>query len=516
MKKCSVCQSLQDDRNRFCSRCGSEQFLPVAEQVKNGGWDAKTLQTSPKKSKSDGILFALLGVAAGLVIVIVVVAMVLLNPVSQIMRSIEKNDFEEAADIYEERIMDDTDRYDKTYDEISAYVDELLEDYINQKVTYDFLINKLDGIAQIGILGSELYSAYEEANELHYYRETYASAEKAFEEKSYAKAISLYAAIADADFENGKDAKEKYGQAVELYREEISEEVQGYLDSGDYDLAMTLLDQALEVIPGDAELLALQQDCIEAQYNENIQQMIDEANVYKNQGDYPGALACLDAYIEAYPDELALQKERSKCLEEYEAYVIEESLELANAGKYQNALSLAESGLNYFSSTEVTELAEIYRSYIPVLLGEMEMFQNNTDGGSWRSKTDKTDKYLEDNYGNTYSNSMSVGCGTVVYLVNFQYKTFSGTVAFPKGLETDSYRTSATLKIYGDGVKIAEFTDVGEDTRPAAFSLDISSYEKITLEWTCKGANIWEDWGDFATIFDGVFAPEPKELPESV
>lgn len=247
--------------------------------------------------------------------------------------------------------------------------------------------------------------------------------------------------------------------------------------------------------------------------NDRIQDLVDEARLYTARNDYVGALDFLDSSILTYPDELRLQQERSNCLSEYETYVADESLRLANAGEFQHALSLAKSGLNYFTSTKVTELVAIYKSHIPVILGEMEMFQNKTEGGSWVTKTNEIDKYLEDNYGNVYANSLSVGCGFVTYLVNFKYQTFSGTVAFPKGLESDGYRESATLQVYGDDVKIAEFSNFNEATKPESFSLNIASFEKITLKWSCKGMNIWGDWGYFATIFDGELIPVALDLP---
>ncbi len=138
-----------------------------------------------------------------------------------------------------------------------------------------------------------------------------------------------------------------------------------------------------------------------------------------------------------------------------------------------------------------------------VRLGDMEIFLRKTDGGSSYQYSDEYDRYLTDNYGNTYSHSVSVGTGSLTYLVNHKYLTFSGTVAFPKGLYCDDYRSSATLSVYGDDRLIAEFKNINEATRPEAFSLNIGQYERITLKWTCKGRNIWEDWGYFATIFDG-------------
>ncbi len=142
-------------------------------------------------------------------------------------------------------------------------------------------------------------------------------------------------------------------------------------------------------------------------------------------------------------------------------------------------------------------------------LGKMEVFQRKTEGGSWATYTDRYDEYLEDNYGNTYSHSVSVGTGSLTYLVNYSYLSFTGTVAFPKGAKCDGYRSSATLRIYGDGELIAEFKDFNDGSRPETFSINIKQYERLTLKWTCKGSNIWHDWGYFATVFDGKLVPVP-------
>lgn len=513
MKRCNSCQAVQDDTNKFCIQCGSNEFSPIREQVSPIDCDANTEPSAPAFHKR-GKVFFIAGVAAVAVIVtVIIIASTLFNPVNQIMRDIHDDAFSDAENIYWERIAGDSDKCQKAYDEVSAYVEELLKQYRIQEITYDYLMNKLYGIDQIGILNREITYAYTEADYLHSCRETYTSAEKAFDNGNYEEAISLYAQVADANFENGENAIKKYNQSVELFRAEVVSSAQEYIDSGEYSMAMTVLEYALYVIPGDSELQSVQQSCIQAEYDDNIQHLVEEAQLYIASNDYVGALSFLDSCILTYPEELILQQKRSNCLAEYEAYVIGESLRLANAGEFQHALSLSESGLNYFTSTQVTELTMILKSHIPVILGEMEMFQNKTDGGSWRTKTDTTNKYLEDNYGNTYANSLSVGCGSITYLVNFKYRTFSGTVGFPKNLESDGARKSATLTVYGDGEKIAEFVNVNDASKPESFSLDIFSYEKLTLKWECEGYNIWSDWGYFATIFDGVFVPVPLDIP---
>ena len=143
-----------------------------------------------------------------------------------------------------------------------------------------------------------------------------------------------------------------------------------------------------------------------------------------------------------------------------------------------------------------------------VRIEDMEIFKNKTKGGMDCTRTNKADRFLTDNYGNTYSHSLSVGTGSLTYLLNYQYLTFSGTVAFPKGCQCDSYRESATLKIFGDDQLLAEFKNFNDGSRPEPFCISVKQYERLRLEWTCKGDNVWDDWGFFATIFDGVLVPE--------
>lgn len=506
MKICNLCHTTQPDENVCCCSCGSYD-LAVMEGAASGAGNKK------QKKGAAGLV---IGVAAAAVVVIaaIVAAVILLNPVRQVMSGIKGEDYDKAAQVYAEKIAGDQKKYQEAYDQVSEYAQELMEQYRNQEISYEYLTSQLSGIERVGILGWEIYDIYAEADYLNWCRETFDAAELAFDRGDYDEAISLYEQVAYADFENSQTASDKYAQAAELYRQETADAVNGYIAAGEFEMATTVLGTALTVLPGDAELMDLEQQCIQAEYDHDIQLLLEQARVYQDGKDYAGAIDFLDASISAYPEELLLQQEKSDCLADYEAYVISESLRLAGEGEYRHALSLTEAGLGYFSSTQVSELAMVYRSYIPVILGEMEMFQNNTDGGMWATKTDEANKYLQDNYGNVYEHSMSVGCGSVTYLVNFKYQSFSGVVAFPKGLESDGARSSATLLIYGDEEFLAEFTGMDEASKPQVFELDIHAYEKITLKWGCEGYNIWRDWGDFATIFDGTLIPIPLEIPE--
>ena len=503
MKKCNVCEAVQDDGNLFCEKCGSQDLTTVEEVV---DVKAEVVTEQPKSNVDYKKLFYLAGGVVAVLAVVILILVLALNPADRVMRKIKDGNYAEAGQIYMDKVDYDSKNYQKLYEELTAYVDEKLAQYRSEEITYEEVMSELNGIETVGALGYDIMFAYEEANQLNYCRETYAAAEEAMTAEDYETAQNLYGQVAGMDFENGETASQKYAESLNLYRTDIVTQVNTYITNNDYEQAKLVLEHALTVLPEDSQLIELQQSCMDGEYQYGIQQMIAEAQVYAEGKDYSGALTCLDGYIEANPEEVQLKDARAALLKDYEAYVIEESLKLAREEKYEHAANLAKAGLGYFESAEVTRLLEIYKSYIPVLLGEMEIFVDKSDGLD-------VDAFEEDNYGNKYEHSFSAENSTVAYLVNFKYQTFSGTVGFPKGQEADSFRSSATLKIYGDGKEIAKFVDVTADTKPQFFELDISAYEKVTLEWNCAGGNVWRNWGHFATVFDGVLVPIPVELP---
>ena len=561
MKKCNNCQAVVNDSANFCHLCGNSEFSPIeTEPVVSGpvaeepiqqepaapaepaaqqtpaaeapvqqeyhqqpayqepaAWSAPVIpsEPKPKKKPSKGLI---IGICAAVVVVIaaVIVISILTNPVRRFMNSIEKDNAEDAFLIYIEDIAGHESRTEKLNETIDAYADEQLQLYINGEISYDLLTSKLGAIEQAYAYNQKVYEALDQAWTLNYYRETYTSAEEAMANGDYATAVNLYSEVAGMDFENGEDAVNKLAQATESYRDSVLAEVQTLIDDHSYTSARMLIEEALWILPGDVALQAAVETCNQAEYDYSIDCLIEEALVYTAGNDYIGAIQFLDEQIGYYPDEVRLQQTKDSCLVEFENYVIQESFRAATAGDFAYAVSLTSSGLSYFTSATVTELHQIYVSHIPVNLGDMEIFKNDSKGGSWASYTNETDKYLEDKFGGTYSHSLSVGCGSVIYLLNFKYQTFTGTVGFPKSLAADDARSSATLTIYGDGQEIAVYRNITDTTKPETFSLDVSAYEQLTLTWECEGYNIWEDWGDFATIFDGVLTPIPLALPESV
>lgn len=469
------------------------------------------LMPTPSRKHSRIVIAGALALVA-----IIVVTIVLMHPQQRFLRAIRAGNASAAGEIYFDSLAGKEKQKAKADTRLSEYVNDQLALYRSYELSYEDLLASLDTIREAGIENDSVTGALDQAEALRHHRETFRSAEDAFAEGNYAAAIGLYAETARTGTEHSAQAEARLEEAAGRYRSGVLETAEAAIAEDQFDRVYAILDEALLLLPDDQALKEVRADCVQAQYDYNIETVIAQARGICDSGDYMGALTHLDGYIADYPEEARLLETRNSCVEAFEEYTFGEVYRLASEENFSPAAELAALGLSVFDSDRVQQLNKVCLSHIPVNLGDMEIHSNDTVGGVWNEQTLRTDVYLEDRYGGNYTHSLSVGCGSVTYLVNHQYDSITGVVAFPKGLTSNSAKKSATLTIYGDGILLAEFKNFSSKSMPMALNLDISDYEKITLEWSCKGFNSWRDWGDFATIFDGILTPIPQELVEGV
>lgn len=116
-------------------------------------------------------------------------------------------------------------------------------------------------------------------------------------------------------------------------------------------------------------------------------------------------------------------------------------------------------------------------------------------------------KATADHFGNTYFSSYALDKGSVLIILNKEYKTFSGVIACPKDIGYHQQIQGAALIIYADGKKVYNSPICDYDNAPIPFEVDVTGCEQLKIEWEAHGGNIWEDWGERATIFNGAFLP---------
>lgn len=526
MKTCSGCGTEVRDEANFCNICGGSAFseppaeapapepvvLPELPPLDSADYYTDT-GTVPAPIRTHSRL--VLAIIAGLAVLAVVTA-ILSNPVRRFLGAIGEGDTLRAEEIYASSLADSEKRLARAAKGLDAYVGQVLEEYLNSQISYESLCERLAAVEVTGIAPETLPEVQAYAAQVDDYRRTYEAAEAAFAQGDYAAALPLYERAAEFDAFYGADAAGKLETAAEYYRSDILAQTEALIDAERFTDAFVLLKEAMDLLPGDPVLKNTYADCVESHYDHTVNHIAEEVAFLCQQNEHMFALTYLDGMIADYPDEPRLLEAREACLAGFEEYTYNEAHALALAGEYAQAAELTAAGLSVFESESVRELQSICLSHLPVQLGDMPIAVNDTVGGTWNTYTNKTDEYLEDHHNNVYAHSLSVGRGTLTYQVDGLYRSFTGIVSFPKGMVANSSRRSATLTISGDGTTLAVFKNFTSTSLPTAFDLDISGYQQITLKWECKGYNEWKDWGFFATVFDGVLTPIPRELNEGV
>lgn len=138
-----------------------------------------------------------------------------------------------------------------------------------------------------------------------------------------------------------------------------------------------------------------------------------------------------------------------------------------------------------------------------VYLSELDTFNYSKDGAI-------VNQYLKSNYGETYKNSVTCSQGYISYLIDGKgYSAFRGIVGCPEGKHSDAFWHGAYVEIIGavgdSQTSLYVTNEITDASKPTAIEIDVSGYEVIYFKWHCVGANIWSNWGEYATIFEGMF-----------
>lgn len=172
---------------------------------------------------------------------------------------------------------------------------------------------------------------------------------------------------------------------------------------------------------------------------------------------------------------------------------------------YSAAMTIINDALTkYPDNGKLKKELEKYKKYEPVALSSYEQLKNTTKGEV--NQGTYVNDYTEDKFGNKYISSFSLSQGSVTFALNQKYSKLKGIIACPKEIEYSSYADNARITASVDNRSyIYTSNKVAVDSEPQEFEIDVTGVKTLTLTWTCDGMNAWQNWGYYATIFDGAF-----------
>lgn len=392
MKYCNKCGAQLADTAKFCAKCGTKVPEAASESIQTSVSPVKKpkpekKQKREKKPVKKGKVIAIL-----CLIVVVLIAAVggyfglkwYFSPEQQLLRALNKGDFDTALEIVDE------DASLRKNEELAAKLQERIaavkSDFTAGTAEYAVALNELETIEVMKIKG--LDDAIEETRafveKLNASRTAFATAESFFNSGDYVEAIAQYKQVIQEDG-NYEIAKTKSAEAVNLYRTKVLEDAVAYGDVGNYDNALTLLNDALKNLPEDSLITQQIQLYDKAKADQILATALEQAAQYAAAEDYTSAITVLEQYISQHGENVdvgvALNTYKGSLSAKLLAAALETAEAYAQTGDYLSAMKT----LNTYTSDYGTEASVVValsgytESYVDAVLAEAETSANGGD-----------------------------------------------------------------------------------------------------------------------------------------
>ena len=363
------------------------------------------------------------------------------DAVDQFIAKVDSSDYQEARDIYYEKIYGNFEDEQTIYSNLLTRLENAIADYNDGTISDVEARNIINIVDRLSVLNTnELDSFTAQLDSLIESKAAFASAETLYGQEQWFDAYSSYMNVSPEDT-NYETAQEKAISAQEFYIDDVLELAEINVSKHEYYDALYDLTVALDHF-GSNERLLTQRDTIKHEYEQYA--LTSAETVFSESDDYQTAYSIV----------APLQTE-------FLFFDIEPSEELKESIAY-------------------------YDSFCPVGLLNLDYY---TRSGLEPSEWTSTD---QDNLGNTYTYGWKFSWWTTneseqSYLLSGNYDRLTGT--FVCHYDSRNVRSQAgtidrfhsELYIYGDGRLLYSFPNMGYRVDPVSFDIDISGVQELTI-----------------------------------
>ena len=208
-------------------------------------------------------------------------------------------------------------------------------------------------------------------------------------------------------------------------------------------------------------------------------QILKKAKDYQSGQDFVKAIETLKNGASVLPEDVDIRAEITTCEKTHiQSIVAEAESVFTEYTKYEDALKLIQSGLQYYSDSQILlDKREYYQSYVPMNLYDMDAVKGE-------AATYEVDK---DTYNNEHKKCFYVGYGewsiwsgetNITFDLKGQYNRFTATVY---GRSTKNESDTYGVILYGDGKVLYENTDIRDNERPFQIEADVTGVSDLTV-----------------------------------
>lgn len=289
---CTNCGKNTEINSKFCEHCGAiiegealtaKQNQSSSQQAFQGG--------SPIKKPSKKIISALSII--GVVIIASVVFFSIYNrPEARMNRAISAGNIKEAYKIYKSELSG-KDLSEKTLSAFKDTANSAANDYEEGSISYEDATKILNDISDFIFFSDApsdlIFEAQNKVTSLFNYKNYIKSADEYFSENLYLQALQYYQYALEAD-KDSTEASEGITKSKEKYRNDIISQADSYISSREYDWAEAVLNDGLNNLNNDDILKEKLNSISEVK----IKNIVDDAYSLTNSGDWDSAVELLE------------------------------------------------------------------------------------------------------------------------------------------------------------------------------------------------------------------------------
>ena len=303
-----------------------------------------------------------------------------------------------------------------------------------------------------------------------------------YNSKDYASAIAELGKVS-AESKYYDEASAMLQEAVAIYSDDALSKASTYASTGDYKMACSILENALQVIPANSALteeLASYQETFRDQLRTSTLEAV-EGSIAED--DYPAAIQTLSAALDELSGDIELNALLEKYSGEYRDMIITQADAALESEGYEAAIAVANQGLVVLNndSTLLQAIAN-YETYRPVNITTLKIVGQNA--------ADYTDN-AEDIAGNVYEHAFSIGGNSpgykgynyIEFATSGEYSHFSAILSPADEWKWRQDFPTCTIKVFGDDKTLATYT-VNYKDAPKQISVDVTDVSYLEIRMT--------------------------------
>ncbi len=242
---CPKCKTENQEDSIYCRKCGEQLYKHNEDKEK----DRSKLIIGKRN------ILMLLSAMVIIVICSLLFFVYFNDSLRQYKTEIRDNNYSEANRIYEDEIEDNTEEENQAKTFLAEEVSKIKNEFINNEMNYNAAMNRLETIESTELISTDVKHTIDEMNELHDSRISYKKGLEFVDSENYIEAIKEFGKVMEED-ENFESAQEQIQEIGDNYKSEAIKQAEKYVSNNKYEEAISLLQDADDVIPDDSDILS--------------------------------------------------------------------------------------------------------------------------------------------------------------------------------------------------------------------------------------------------------------------